>query len=327
MSLLSVEFFSVLVNELSNTYSFTQESYIAAHLVHKMLKMSYLPSSASRARDCLINIRLCSQLISMQIIRRLMRVATSIQAVSIFLLTFLPRVAATNETGSLDYTARQPFNNEADEVKSDIESMVTLFHFKSWIHRGRQIRDQNDRAHCIGNLSLALSQVGPLTSYSSQGASGALSLLPTAGALIGAPAKELWVLYKLMPLAGILSMILSLGGNIVPMDATDYELSSTAFAYGGLIATQEKHIERRKNEIDFKTAYVSPAETFANRVEKRAQERRGSTKRFIVFVGICFQISWFCILMFACYFAQSGGVVAWWCKVSLKQIPFSFVLL
>lgn len=48
----------------------------------------------------------------------------------------------------------------------------------------------------------------------------------TAGALFGAPAKELRVLYRLRPLAEVLSLILSLGGNILLMESTDYELFS-----------------------------------------------------------------------------------------------------
>ena len=35
------------------------------------------------------------------------------------------------------------------------------------------------------------------------GAAGALSLLPTAGALIGPPAAEMWIVFKLVPIAGV----------------------------------------------------------------------------------------------------------------------------
>ncbi|KAH0556910.1 hypothetical protein GP486_005299 [Trichoglossum hirsutum] len=104
--------------------------------------------------------------------------------------------------------------------------MVNLFNFSDWKQRVSAIRSGHDRAHCLGNLSLALSEVGPLGSAGAGSAAGALTLLPTAGALIGAPAKEIWVLYKLMPIAGVLSMLLSLGGNIVPTQSSDYEFKT-----------------------------------------------------------------------------------------------------
>ena len=69
---------------------------------------------------------------------------------------------------------------------------------------------------CVGNLSVALRQVGAAYEASSNGSTALLTLLPTAGALIGAPTKELWVLWNLVPIAGIFSIALSLGGNIVP---------------------------------------------------------------------------------------------------------------
>ena len=93
--------------------------------------------------------------------------------------------------------------------------MLNPFDFHLWRLRGLEIRSGENRAQCFGNLSLALSEIGSLYQAGSSGASGGLTLLPTAGALIGAPAKELWVLFKLVPVAGFLSMLLSLGGNIV----------------------------------------------------------------------------------------------------------------
>ena len=101
--------------------------------------------------------------------------------------------------------------------------------------RAEVIRSSGSRESCVGNLSVALADVGAAYSAGAQGASTLLSLMPTAGALIGAPAKELW-LYKLVPLAGVLSMVISLGGNIVPMEVNQYERVD-AFNYQGFIAT------------------------------------------------------------------------------------------
>lgn len=116
----------------------------------------------------------------------------------------------------------------------DVNWITRPFNFTSYRQAGDAIRSGTTR-QCFGNLSLALGSIGPISSASSSGASGALTLLPTAGALIGAPAKELWILYKLVPLAGVLSMLLSLGGNIVPNTAGEYELEG--YNYGGVIGT------------------------------------------------------------------------------------------
>ena len=64
---------------------------------------------------------------------------------------------------------------------------------------------------CLANLTAALDLVGQLSNAEYDGASSALSLLPTAGALLGASIWEMRIVYKMVPLAGILTMILSLG--------------------------------------------------------------------------------------------------------------------
>ena len=207
----------------------------------------------------------------------------------------------------------------------DVESMISMvFDFKAWKARGDHIRSAENRVNCIGNLSMALSQVGPLLAAELNGAAGALSLLPTAGALIGAPAKELWVLYKLMPLAGVLSMLLSLGGNIVPTQTSDYKLKTSAFSYDGFIATS--HAGEGKDEADdLKDLSCSDAKKFAKRVERRANKPRGEMremKRLAVGFGIGLQLFWLVVLLAACWFLQSGSVVAWWCQVSANSQPY-----
>ncbi len=115
------------------------------------------------------------------------------------------------------------------------------------------------------------------------GANTLLSLIPTAGVLIGAPAKELWVLYKLCPLAGFLAMLLSLGGNIVPADIKEYE-NVDAFSYQGMVAVPEhhpvhpRHYEAhidKKNKDEVQAKKIKAAEKFANQVMDRAMEDPG----------------------------------------------------
>ncbi|KAK0741470.1 hypothetical protein B0T18DRAFT_231385 [Schizothecium vesticola] len=70
----------------------------------------------------------------------------------------------------------------------DVNWMTRQFNFTSYRQAGDAIRS-GTRRECFGNLSLALGSIGPIASVSSSGASGALTLLPTAGALIGGPGQ------------------------------------------------------------------------------------------------------------------------------------------
>ncbi|KAH0551687.1 hypothetical protein GP486_007094 [Trichoglossum hirsutum] len=232
---------------------------------------------------------------------RLHRVSLCTKTFVLSSISFLPKAFAFT-----------PHPSNATANTEDVVSMIDLFDFKSWSQRVSVIRASPSRAYCIGNLSLALGELGPVVNAETAGAAGALSLLPTAGALIGAPAKELWLLYKLMPLAGVLSMLLSLGGNIVPTQSSDYELKASKFSYGGFIATSRDDAEEELDNT--KDMMGSEAERFAKQVKKRADEQKGGRKRMVVGIGVFLQFFWLVVLVAACCFTQAGSVVVWWCK-------------
>jgi hypothetical protein len=140
----------------------------------------------------------------------------------------LPRVRATQTF--------QPHATNDTTVASDASYIMGSFQYSQWWANASAIRNQATNAFCFGNLSLFLENIGPVYQADLNGSAGALTILPTAGALIGAPAQELWILFRLMPLAGVLSMLLSLGGNIIPTEAREYSANSK-FSYGGFIAT------------------------------------------------------------------------------------------
>lgn len=227
-------------------------------------------------------------------------------ACRIWLLAFIPRVSAgVNVT---------QFANATDPaVQDDVEVLIGMFSWRNWSATADAIRNGADRRQCLTNLSLALAAVGPLTQSETSGSSGALTLLPTAGALIGAPTKELWVVFKLMPIAGVLSMLLSLGGNIVPTEASDYELNSSTFSYGGMIATHTN--DEEVEELEDYHSLSSGAQAFAAKVEARSRDVRGGTRYIRVWYGIILQCVWLGVLLATCWFTQSGSIIVWWCKV------------
>lgn len=197
--------------------------------------------------------------------------------------------------------------------------LTSLFQWKSWNRRADDIRHHVSRTQCMVNLNALLSTIGPLEMASTNGSSGALTLLPTAGALIGAPTKELWVVYKLMPVAGVLSMLLSLGGNIVPTEASDYEMKAPRFSYGGLIATRCKEEDTEEPEEGPK-AGEPESQVFADMVERGAKDPRGGQRFARVWCGMVLQFFWIAVVMTTCWFVGSGSILIWWCKVSERVL-------
>ncbi|KAI1247583.1 hypothetical protein MGN70_011473 [Eutypa lata] len=202
-----------------------------------------------------------------------------------------------------------------------------------WTLRGNRIRSGDTLSQCLSNLTVALEQVGQLNAAEYNGASGAMSLLPTAGALLGAPSKEMWIVYKLIPLAGILSMFLSLGATIAPDNATDFDPEKKTL-YGGLMPTISDNSHLR-SQLDWakttipatglSTAAVessasvkmstTPAQMFAKRVMGRAAESdTGGVFSGRIWIGIATQVSLIIIILVPMWYAQQGSVVTWWCR-------------
>ncbi|KAI4287940.1 MAG: hypothetical protein L6R35_002802 [Caloplaca aegaea] len=260
---------------------------------------------------------------------RIRRFNKGAQNLTVFAYSLLP-VAAAQAAGIQNSnpntvlftpTALDPESTrvpDSGSIQDDIDRATGWFFMGAWNERGNLIRQAsgpNSTAYCLGNLSVALHQLGTLNGAEYNGAAGALSLLPTAGALVGSPTKELWVVYKLMPLAGILSMFLSLGGTMVPTQAGAYD-PKVSFTYGGMIATTSLIAEKRRQEEleDARTSLISPAEMFARRVQRRAEDDRGGIYRN-VWIGIAIQAVLIATILIALWFGQMGGVITWWCDV------------
>ena len=221
-----------------------------------------------------------------------------------------PRSPETS--GSSDYS---PIEGVSPSFDPGPDSLAGAFDWKYWSHRAHGIRHVANQTQCLVNLNFVLKHsLLQVQMASTQASSGALTLLPTAGALIGAPSKELWVVYKLMPVAGVLSMLLSLGGNIIPTDASGYEMKVPRFSYGGLIATRSKEDDVEEAENIWTTDEPDP-QIFADMVERRAKDVRGGQRFSLVWFGVALQVFWIAVVMIACWLAGSGGILFFWCKV------------
>ena len=109
-------------------------------------------------------------------------------------------------------------------------------------------------------------------------------------------------------------MLLSFGGNIVPTDASGYEMKVPRFSYGGMIATRSREDDVEEAENIGTTDEPDP-QTFADMVERRAKDVRGGQTFSTVWVGVALQLLWIGVVMTTCWLAGSGGILYWWCKV------------
>ncbi|KAL9608897.1 MAG: hypothetical protein Q9167_006293 [Letrouitia subvulpina] len=242
---------------------------------------------------------------------RIQRVSRSIPTRLLYSLSLVPSVSAQESSQT----------RNADCGNESIVPMAELvFHFSAWRKQAKDIRKGTDRLQCLQNLGQVLANVCPLRAAENAGSAGALTLLPTAGALIGMPTKELWVVYKLMPLAGVLSMLLSLGGTMIPSQASEYEIKASGFSYGGLMATTKE--EEKEDFPESKLDERTEPEKFASKVEQRSKDIRGGRKYIRVWYGIFIQIGWVSLLVFACWFASSGSVIPWWCTENASWMLF-----
>ncbi|KAH7144096.1 hypothetical protein B0J13DRAFT_595692 [Dactylonectria estremocensis] len=132
----------------------------------------------------------------------------------------LPRRAIAANT--IPFT---PVQTLSPEQSASIDQEGGRLDFDNWVNRGMTMRKGDSRAEY-------------------NGAAGALSLLPTAGALLGAPTREMWIVYKLVPLAGLLSMFLSLSGSITPSNVGEYD-PAEPFSYSGFMPTTRITAARR----------------------------------------------------------------------------------
>ncbi|KAK8859928.1 hypothetical protein PGQ11_010662 [Apiospora arundinis] len=195
--------------------------------------------------------------------------------------------------------------------------------FNNWVNRGMTIRTGDSIHECLGNLTVALDLVGKLNEFEYAGASGALSLLPTAGALLGAPTREMWIVYKLVPIAGLLSMFLSLGGSITPSNVGDYD-PDEPFSYGGFMPTnavtatgrvpksRPTTIAEREDVEHFESE--TGAQRFAEEVRQRADDDTGASLFLGIWSAMVAQLCLVIGFLIPMYYAQRGSVITWWCR-------------
>ncbi|KAI9779650.1 MAG: hypothetical protein M1816_003455 [Peltula sp. TS41687] len=185
------------------------------------------------------------------------------------------------------------------------------FRIKPWMERGICIR--GNRSHCYDTLETVLLNLTEVRKSEYAGAAGVLSLLPTIGALLGAPSNEIWRLLSIIPFGGALAMALSFGGAIMPVKVEDYEhaINKRDIAIGNIISLKNNYIsgQGEQETIDDKLRLL------VDRVRQRIDQRESArlSKKYLT-VGLAGMV----LLLFGAQAAmtvvQLGGVVAWICS-------------
>ncbi|KAL9010712.1 MAG: hypothetical protein Q9173_004382 [Seirophora scorigena] len=272
-------------------------------------------------------------LIASDALRRVRHISINTHGGFIFMCSLLPmasaqapvNIVAKPNTVLFTPTVVEPDSTwvpDPGSIQDDVDRVSGWFFMSAWDKRGNLIRQgsgPNSTLYCLGNLSIALHQLGTLNAAEYNGAAGALSLLPTAGALIGSPTIELWVVYKLMPLAGILSVFLSLGGTMIPTGAGAYD-PKVSFTYGGMIATTQLNAQKKSQQ---EVHQPRTPEDFAEDVKLRSEDDRGGDYRN-VWLAIAIQVILIATILIALWFGQLGGVITWWCDVCPIQSRSAF---
>ncbi|KAL8912226.1 MAG: hypothetical protein Q9171_002740 [Xanthocarpia ochracea] len=174
--------------------------------------------------------------------------------------------------------------------------------------RGVCIRSKSQDRLCYETLEATLGNLNQLRIGEYTGAASVLALLPTIGALLGAPTTEIWRLLTVVPFGGGLAMLLSFGGAILPVRVDDYvkDLSSAKVTFQAKLATgNDPHIhDDTYAELD----------TVVEKIETRMrQDQSQRLPKGHLWIGLLAMVSLFIAAQVAMIIIEQGGVLPWWC--------------
>lgn len=187
---------------------------------------------------------------------------------------------------------------------------------KDWLQRGVCVRAKNRDAICYATLTHVLDNLISIRAAEYNGSAGVLSLLPTIGALLGAPTNEIWRLLTIVPFGGSLATLLSFGGAILPTKIEDYEnsINSGNKSIGSIISLRlgttdgKQRSDVEKEETELKVTQL------VERIEKRMQQSESQhISKTYLWVGFFGMILLFIASQAAMILIEQGGILPWWC--------------
>ncbi len=195
----------------------------------------------------------------------------------------------------------------------EVEYIGTSLDIGVWIQRGICLRADNVPEMCYQNLETALRKLSGIRAAEYSGAAGVLALLPTIGALLGAPTTEIWRLWTVVPFGGGLAMTLSFGGAILPVRVEDYEndLNNNRTTLGSVVslrARRGKALERHEEETR------ATIDKLVEKIEARMrQDDSQKLPRGHLIFGLCGMVVLFIGAQAAMVIIEQGGILPWLC--------------
>ncbi|KAL8769229.1 MAG: hypothetical protein Q9209_004730 [Squamulea sp. 1 TL-2023] len=208
--------------------------------------------------------------------------------------------AAENDTAEAKICGAKP-----DKYIGNSQDLFKIYDF---INRGVCIRSRGDDRLCYQTLEATLKNLNLLRVGEYTGAASVLALLPTIGALLGAPTTEIWRLLTVVPFGGGLAMLLSFGGAILPVRVEDYQtdLSSAKVTFS---AKKARPSDRMLEET------YAELKTVVEEIESRM--RQGQTQQRLpkghLWIGLLAMVALLIAAQASMIVIEQGGVLPWWC--------------
>lgn len=218
------------------------------------------------------------------------------QTFSLYLTQWIARAQAADLT-----------HNNCSSLNDRYVGNSHRFSITSWVHRGICVRSDNVEQDCYDALTHALQNLDLIRSGEYTGAASLLALLPTIGAILGAPPSEIWRLLPVVPFGGGLAMTLLFGAAILPVRVEDYQDDSNrrSVAFRGNGSRQSEDAQQEGSTV---------SDRLVERILARMRQAKSrELPKGHIWVGLLLMILLFVGAQAAMIVIEQGGVIPWWC--------------
>ena len=201
----------------------------------------------------------------------------------------------------------------AKNCTSGADKINETSYIDSWINRGICVRSGGNATICDQALQVSFGNLDDNRKALYAAAANLLALLPTIGALLGAPSTETWRLATVIPFGGFLAMTLSFGSSILPIHLDDYrndpygntmtnrEIDASHYAPSGHLGAAPKGINGYFDQV---------MDKILARVRQNESQRLA---RGHIWIGLLGMMVLSAGAQVAMVITEQGGVLAWYC--------------
>lgn len=213
-------------------------------------------------------------------------------------------------------------NDTFDPLACNIDQGSTkplgAFDFYAWLNRGICVHSAVTDEQCSLLLEATLGALDQRHSVEYNAASSILALLPTIGALFGTPNSEIWMLSTIFPIGGVLAMLLSFGGSIMPSKVEEYE--SALAAQSVSIGKEDKN--HRGDRPSQKSPGISKGEILKDQILRQMSSKTRTRlprlraflsllAMYVLFAGA--QAAMVIVILGSVY--STGCTITWWLHI------------